>query len=102
MTKLFFASTIVISSLVSPLCYGSEGFEYVVDNHTLALWHMNEGNGDKVADASPNKFRWKSGGEAAVGQRRMEARGSRGTQLCLRWEHSHQSRTREGAHNAKV
>ncbi|MBD3181650.1 hypothetical protein GF312_05110 [Candidatus Poribacteria bacterium] len=36
--------------------YAAQGFEYIPDAHTLALWHMDEGGGDELADESPNGF----------------------------------------------
>ena len=78
MIKLIFAGTIVISSLVSPFCYGSEGFEYVVDNHTIALWHLNEGKGDKVADASRNKFDGEVEGNVRWGEEGWKKGGAAG------------------------
>ena len=78
MMKSSFAITIVMFALVSSLCYGSQGFEYVVDNHTLALWHMNEGNGDKIADASRNKFDGKVEGNVRWGKEGWKQGGAAG------------------------
>lgn len=47
---------ILTFALVTALCYGSQGYEYIVDENTTGLWHMNEGDGMEAIDASPNGF----------------------------------------------
>ena len=43
--------------LISALgCWAAQGFEYAPDPHTLALYHFNEGKGNKILDSSPNGF----------------------------------------------
>jgi len=56
-----FLRTIIFSILIFlcfgvPLAFSAEGFEYIPDANTLALWHFNEGSGDKLMDSSSNKF----------------------------------------------
>ena len=50
------STTILVLTFAATLSYAAGGFEYAPDAHTLALWHMNEGDGDSVIDASPNGF----------------------------------------------
>jgi hypothetical protein len=79
MSKSIFTIVVltVLMSISQMISYAAGGFEYIPDNHTLALWHMNEGSGDKIADESPNSFEgvvegnhdwgeeeWKKGGNA--------------------------------------
>ena len=37
--------------------FAATGFEYQSDEHTLGLWHFNEGSGNAVKDASKNKIK---------------------------------------------
>jgi len=53
---IYILSTLFFLFLYVPLAFSAEGFEYIPDANTLALWHFNEGTGDKIADSSPNKF----------------------------------------------
>lgn len=41
----------------SILSFAATGFEYQSDEHTLGLWHFNEGSGNAVKDASKNKIK---------------------------------------------
>ena len=41
----------------SVLSFAATGFEYQSDEHTLGLWHFNEGQGNAVKDASKNKIK---------------------------------------------
>ena len=34
------------------------GFKYEFDDHTLGLWHFDEGSGNVVTDSSKNKAIW--------------------------------------------
>ena len=76
MLRYLSAVAILHLAFGAALSYGAQGFEYAPDNHTLALWHMNEGSGDIIGDASPNGFdglvegtanwgeeEWKKGGD---------------------------------------
>jgi len=43
--------------MVSVFSFAATGFEYRPDEHTLGLWHFNEGQGNEVKDASKNKIK---------------------------------------------
>ncbi len=60
------------------LCYGSQGFEYMVDEHTVGLWHMNEGAGEEALDASPNGFNGEVRGNAQWGEEGWKVEGDPG------------------------
>lgn len=62
--------------LIAMQAQAAQGFAYISDEHTLGLWHMDEGEGEEIIDASPNKVdgavegeagwtdeEWKKGGE---------------------------------------
>ena len=40
------------------------GFEYLPDEHTIGLWHFNEGNGNAVKDSSKNNIKAQIEGKA--------------------------------------
>ncbi len=58
MLKKTLLSTTIITILIFIVAqaFASEGFDYIPDANTLALWHFDSDNGDKIKDSSPNKF----------------------------------------------
>ena len=49
------AAIILISGLYH-VTDAATGFEYLPDEHTIGLWHFNEGSGNKVKDESKNNL----------------------------------------------
>ena len=49
------AAIMVISGLYH-VTDAATGFEYRPDEHTIGLWHFNEGSGNKVKDESKNNL----------------------------------------------
>ncbi len=47
----------IFAFMSSVLSFAATGFEYQSDEHTLGLWHFNEGQGNAVKDASKNKIK---------------------------------------------
>ncbi len=79
MSKGTLVSTIftLILVFIATQAFAAEGFDYIPDADTLALWHFDADDGDEVTDSSPNKFNgvvegnpdwadegWKKEGEA--------------------------------------
>ena len=44
--------------LASASVWATTGFKYEFDDHTLGLWHFDEGSGNVVTDSSKNKAIW--------------------------------------------
>jgi hypothetical protein len=76
MLRYLFGTAILLLAFGATISYGAQGFEYAPDANTLALWHMNEGEGDKVIEESPKHYEtiidgvanwgeegWKKGGD---------------------------------------
>jgi biopolymer transport protein ExbB len=61
-----------------PLAFSAQGFEYSLDADTLALWHMNEGEGDKVIDESAKHYKSKIDGVASWGDEGWKKEGKPG------------------------
>lgn len=53
---LTIAFTLLMTALFAAISYAAQGYEYLPDAQTIALWHMNEGTGDELKDESPNNF----------------------------------------------
>ncbi len=68
-------NVVVLFALAVALCYGSQGYEYIVDEHTTGLWHMNEGEGMEAIDASPNGFNGEIQGVAQWGEEGWKKEG---------------------------
>ncbi len=51
MRKFLFAPVLVLIFIGHALAADQE---YSVDDHTMALWHFNEGSGESVTDATGN------------------------------------------------
>jgi len=79
LSKVTLISTIfsLILVFISAQAFAAEGFDYIPDADTLALWHFDADDGDEVIDSSPSKFNgvvegspdwadegWKKDGEA--------------------------------------
>jgi len=78
MLRVIFICMAFLLVLAALKCWAGQGFEYVPDAHTLALYHLNEGKGDKVIDASPNKFDGKVEGKAEWNGEEWKKKGSPG------------------------
>ena len=68
----------------SILSFAATGFEYQSDEHTLGLWHFNEGSGNAVKDASKNKI--KTVIEGKLSGIRLVGIKPGGTFFSIRWE----------------
>tara|TARA_B100000809_G_scaffold266512_1_gene329595 strand:+ start:2352 stop:3194 length:843 start_codon:yes stop_codon:yes gene_type:complete len=61
------AAIILISGLYH-VADAATGFEYLPDEHTIGLWHFNEGSGATVKDESQNNLKGVIEGKAVWGQ----------------------------------
>jgi len=77
----FYLITIVCLSITLLPAYA--GFEYFPDGNTLALWHMNEGAGDKIIDASQNGFDGEIEGKAEWGAEDWKKAGVAGKSFAF-------------------
>lgn len=82
MTRLISISIFLILALIAGLCYGADGAKYAPDANTLALWHLDEGDGD-IVDASPNGFDGVVEGTNVWGNEGWIRAGSSGTSFAF-------------------
>jgi len=76
--KMVTLSTLIFLCFGVSLAFSAEGFEYIPDTNTLALWHFNEGGGDKITDSSSNKFNGTVEGKPDWGDEDWNKAGAKG------------------------
>ena len=79
----YLLAIVVLITFVAGLSYAAGGYEYWPDAHTLGLWHMNEGGGDRIVDASPNGFDGVVVGKADWGQEEWKKSGKVGKSFAF-------------------
>ena len=64
MRKLASLSFSAFVLVISSMTFAATGFKYESDQHTLGLWHFDEGSGNVVIDSSKNNIQAVINGEA--------------------------------------
>lgn len=68
----------LILIFVAVQAFATEGFDYIPDENTLALWHFDNDDGDNIIDSSPNKFNGTVEGKADWGDEGWKKDGAVG------------------------
>ncbi|HGJ64052.1 TPA: LamG domain-containing protein [bacterium] len=77
--KNLISTTIIITLIfMGTQAFSADGFDYIPDANTLALWHFDSDNGDKIKDASPNKFDGAVEGKSQFGDEGWKKDGEKG------------------------
>lgn len=77
--KTLFSTIIMIALIfIGTKVFAAEGFDYIPDANTLALWHFDADDGDKIKDSSPSKFDGVVEGKAQFGDEGWKKEGEKG------------------------